>query len=91
MRKMGLAIVCIFALVLVSGCNNATKHENWYTENSELINKIPFNPPEKEQIEWMTMTGGLGNITTKILYSGFDDAVIEKVVDMLNQGAEIFS
>lgn len=91
MRKMGLAIVCIFALVFVSGCNNATEHENWYTENSELINKIPFNPPEKEQIEWMTMTGGLGNITTKILYSGFDDAVIEKVADMINQNTEIFS
>mgnify|MGYP000877088152 FL=1 len=91
MKKIGLALVCIFVLVLVPGCNDTTEHENWYTNDSELINKIPFNPPEKEQVEWITMTGGLGNITTEIMYSGLNDDVIEKVIDMISQYTDIYS
>ncbi len=40
----------------------------------------------QEDIEWITMQGGLG-ITTKVLFAGHDDEKINRIISMINSGA----
>ena len=89
MRKMAYVLICIITLALLSGCEDMTSHTGQYNNNNSLIDKVPFNPPEIERVEWMTMIGGLGGFTTKVMFSGHDDAVIKKVIDMINQNKEM--
>ena len=39
----------------------------------------------QDDIEWITVQGGLG-ITTKVLFTGHDDEKINRIVSMINSG-----
>lgn len=90
MRKTVIALFCIILIIMMSGCDKGTTHNNEQGTNSVIYEKLPFHSKE-ESIEWMTMTGGLGGITTKVIFPGVDDTVINRIVGMINRNIEMFS
>ncbi len=81
-----ISLFLVFIL-LVSGCDVQTGTSGLDTKNTTV--KIPFQKLDENSVEWITMTGGLGNITTKVLFYGHDDMAIQNLVSMINESREM--
>lgn len=87
MKRLILAVICGICVFFSVACADLTSIGS-NSDNAVHIDKIPLPPLDFEAVNWMTMTGGLGGITTKVMFKGNDDSVIRKVVDMINENPE---
>ncbi len=89
MKRSFWTILCI-CILLFTGCDEKSRISNSPSELSTYSNKIPFTTVNGQNVEWITMTGGLGGITTKVLFSGHDNIIIDKILEMLNENLDMF-
>jgi len=87
MKLKVLILLFLVFMALASGCDAETGASGLHTKNTPQ--KIPFQVLDENSVEWITMTGGLGNITTKVLFSGNDDIKIQNIINMINESREM--
>jgi len=87
MKLRILVLFCFVYIVFASGCDIQTGASDLHTKNAAA--KIPFSKLDENSVEWITMTGGLGNITTRVLFTGNDDMAIQKLINMINKCGEM--
>lgn len=86
MKQKCAVVFVLLTLLIPSGCNRISSD----TGNPLTIpSKTTVNPLGKNEIKWITMTGGLGGITAKVLFNGADDASIDKIIEMFNENTEM--
>jgi len=83
MKSRAYVLLFLVLIVFTSGCDVQTGASGLNSKNSPI--KIPFKKLDENSVEWITMTGGLGNITTKVLFSGNDSIIIQNLVNMINE------
>lgn len=71
MKLKVLILLFLVSIAFAPGCDIETGASDLHIKNTPQ--KIPFQELDENSVEWITMTGGLGNITTKVLFSGNDD------------------
>jgi len=87
MKRSILAVICVICVLFSASCTDLTVIDNG-RDNSACSDRISLPPLDCEAVAWMTMTGGLGGITTKVMFKGNNDSVIRKVVDIINENPE---
>ncbi len=90
MKYITVFIFYILFIIFLPACHINTDTNRVSATELTVMEKKPFTPVDKNSVEWMKMTGGLGNITTRILFKENDDVVIQKLIDMINESREMF-
>lgn len=83
MKNRVYVLMFLALILLTSGCDVQMGASSLSTKNSAV--KMPFQKLDENSVEWITMTGGLGNITTKVLFSGNDNIIIQNLINMINE------
>ncbi|MHB9095978.1 MAG: hypothetical protein ACYC21_15030, partial [Eubacteriales bacterium] len=88
-------ILIILLVVIFSGCSNSSSsnkaagvHKNDVAAQKNYLNSNldkHFNV-DPQQVEWLTMQGGL-HITTKVIFAGKDSDKISNITNLINNGS----
>lgn len=86
MKRTSIFIFLLLIMFVSSGCDRTT---DGIRINIDIPSNTSVTPLEKNDIDWITMTGGLGGITTKVLFNGYDDVLIDKIIGMFNENSQM--
>ena len=91
MQRRFFQLFLMICLLFLSGCDMERNHLDPFSDNPAVVDTITLPPLDESKVGWVTMTGGLGGITTKVLFNGNDASMIHKIVRMVNDNRDMLA